>query len=325
MTTALNYFILEAFDPDLLCPWLAQRFATSDLDLLRKLLDVSEADQLEIDGQYLLAPHETDAVCAAFGVEFSHGDREVILFRQPAGSFASTVPYLLHGGYELALMVHGTKPFAFIHYDSDYEGSREYKARFDHYVAQGLLYSENEIEVVDEATGRRRGRVFYTLKGEEWRIPALKFIFGNLKPTDNGFEIRERLEGTLLGYEQWQNDWWLEQHAVRGGVMYGMSFRCALNRAQFADLSHAGFHCLPRFEGDTFQTLEAWNDKAIEQAMDDDASIEAIVQFSLGGRHLMNVINLREGGPYTIPTSIIPTINLHLSRSIVVLRKRERS
>jgi hypothetical protein len=322
MIIAPTHFILEAFDPDLLYPWLAQRFAASDPKLLRRILRLSDAEDQNLENHYCLTSQETDELCAAFSFNFCHGEREVVLFRERPKHFASTVPYLLHGGYELALMIHNRKPFAFVYYDSDYEESRRYKARFDHFISQGLLYSENEIEIVDDETGRQTGRIFYARKGEEWRIPAYKFMLENLKPRDNGFEIRERLEGTLLGYEQWQNDWWLSHNATRNSVMYGASFRCALSRQQYVELIYAGFRSLPRFEGEVFSTLEAWDDDAIKQVMDEDSSIEAIVQFNLGAIHLMNVVNLRTRGPYKIPTAVVPIINRNLSRPVVVLSAR---
>jgi hypothetical protein len=196
VTIASTRFILEAFDHDLLYPWLAQRFETSDIKSLRQVLHLDNNEDRNLDCQYFLTPRQTDELCAAFDFKFSHGDREVILLRERPKKFASKVPYLLHGGYELALMIQHRKPFAFLYYDSDYEGSRRYKARFDHYVSEGLLHGDDEIEVVDDETGRQAGYVFYTLKGEEWRIPAYKFLLQNLKPSENGFEIRERLEWT---------------------------------------------------------------------------------------------------------------------------------
>ena len=67
------------------------------------------------------------------------------------------------------------------------------------------------------------GRVFegtrtayYTPKGEEWRIRAWKLI--PRRPAKAGWNNDfERLEGMLFGYEDWQNDWSiedLEQEAI---------------------------------------------------------------------------------------------------------------
>jgi hypothetical protein len=52
--------------------------------------------------------------------------------------------------------------------------------------------------------------VFYTPKGEEWRITAWKMLWAaSQKASWN--ETCERMEGMLFGYEEWQIDWWTSQ------------------------------------------------------------------------------------------------------------------
>jgi hypothetical protein len=48
-------------------------------------------------------------------------------------------------------------------------------------------------------------RVLYALAGEEWRIDAYLQLWETFKKTGWTAEM-EREEGTLLGYEDWQND-----------------------------------------------------------------------------------------------------------------------
>ena len=56
--------------------------------------------------------------------------------------------------------------------------------------------------------------VYVALRGEEWRIEAFILLRGVMeKPGWN--EALERFEGSLLGHEDWQNDWWIE-HKCRG-------------------------------------------------------------------------------------------------------------
>jgi hypothetical protein len=47
--------------------------------------------------------------------------------------------------------------------------------------------------------------VLYALPGEEWRIDAYLQLWETFKKTGWTAEM-EREEGTLLGYEDWQND-----------------------------------------------------------------------------------------------------------------------
>ncbi|WP_210180568.1 hypothetical protein [Rhodoplanes sp. Z2-YC6860] len=88
--------------------------------------------------------------------------------------------------------------------------------RFDQWVDKGMLHREVVIEPFDvPAKGYLGTRtVFYTPKGEEWRIPAHKLIW---RASAKGWnETFERLEGMLFGYEDWQCDWWIDHLSQRG-------------------------------------------------------------------------------------------------------------
>jgi hypothetical protein len=50
--------------------------------------------------------------------------------------------------------------------------------------------------------------VCYALRGEEWRVSAWKLI-REAAQKSRWNENFERLEGMLLGYDDWQNDWWI--------------------------------------------------------------------------------------------------------------------
>jgi hypothetical protein len=323
MTEKMNAFILHAIDPDLLYPCLAVRFETTDLETLRRFLSVDESEDSQVERQYVLAPLETANLCAAFDIAFDHHNREVILFRDVRRK--PSIPYLIHGGYELALMVHGRKPFAFMDYDSSSKQLRTLKARFDHYVSQGILHAHPEIFESKDQPGRQTGTILYTTKGEEWRIPAYELVRMRSKRTANGFENVDRLTGALLGYEEWQNDWWIDNVSTRESFMYGASFRCAVSRSQYDWLVHAGFRALPPFvdQNLTIYFSSELDDEAITIAMRNDPGVEAIIQFHLGLRHLTHAADFRKSGPYEIPASLIPTINLNLSRPVRILVRRD--
>ncbi|WP_244106467.1 hypothetical protein [Burkholderia anthina] len=325
MAHSQTSFILSVVDPDLRYPCLDVRFETDDLDTLRRLVDPDASDDAALDEAYRLSSAQVAAVCDAFGIAFDHGSREGFLCKHV--DTGVRVPYLIHTGYELALMAQGRKPFGFIEYNSEWQPSVELKARFDAYVDQGVFHSQ---EIIVDASrpnhpARRIGQVLYTLKGEEWRITALELIRQHINLQGDGCENMERLEGALLGYERWQNDWWIDHLASSGINLYGSSSIVTVDRAQYDWLVHAGFRALPPVDAPTFTLYSAHrlDDEAMKAAMQEDSTIEAFVQFNAGLSHIMHAADFRTGGPYEIPASLIPTINRHLLRAVRVLIQRD--
>jgi hypothetical protein len=94
----------------------------------------------------------------------------------------SPIPYLVHTGYELPLLLEGRKQFARM--SDAYPPDRHFdEEKFDRYVAQGVLHKEVVVEPFERPYRLEDGRVFeghrtvyYTRKGEEWRIPASKLL-----------------------------------------------------------------------------------------------------------------------------------------------------
>ncbi|WP_241022529.1 hypothetical protein [Burkholderia sp. Se-20373] len=325
MTYPSTPFILSAIDPDLLYPCLEVRFETDDLDTLRRLVDPDAPEDAGLDDYYLLSPAQVAAVCDAFAIEFDHGSRDAVISKYV--DTGVRIPYLVHTGYELALMVQGRKPFGFIEFNSEWRPSVLLKARFDEYVAQGVLHSHEIIVDAPARPGRparRIGQILYTLKGEEWRIPALEFFRQNVNLHGDGCENMVRLEGALLGYERWQNDWWIEHLARSGSGLYGASSIVKVDRAQFDWLVHAGFRALPPVDTPTFTLYSSnrFDEDAMKAAIRDDPTIEAFVQFNDGQAHILHAADFRTAGPYEIPATLIPTINQHLLRAIRVLIRR---
>jgi hypothetical protein len=56
-------------------------------------------------------------------------------------------------------------------------------------------------------------------------------------------EYLELLEGMLFGYDDWQNDWWIERGVRRGGFG-GAPLCCAVTADGLAWLEAAGFRAL---------------------------------------------------------------------------------
>jgi hypothetical protein len=124
------------------------------------------------------------------------------------------LPYLVHTNRELGLMLRGIKPLA---YFMDIVGREpeiciRYWRMFDRHVASGRLVKREIIEVLPDTLPPECRRLFYALPGHGWRIDAMLLLLN--EPIARS-EDRERRFGGLLGYEEWQNDYWLTHRRLR--------------------------------------------------------------------------------------------------------------
>lgn len=112
-------------------------------------------------------------------------------------------PYLVHTNFELPLMLDGRKPFAVINGEDDFHPLKTLRACFKPYVERGAI-----IERIAETQvgGRTFLKIYYALPGEEWRFDAYNTLANAPPPWTTDME---RQQGTLLGYTDEQNDWWI--------------------------------------------------------------------------------------------------------------------
>jgi hypothetical protein len=134
---------------------------------------------------------------AELGISFETGLLEVCLraWRPTDG-----LPYKVHTNRELQLMLERRKPFAAFPLEPNWDGDEEYFA--PHVVAGRFVRREHA-----HSDGRRHA--FYALPGEEWRFDAYIEMWKQADKSGWSEEL-ERLEGHLLGYEDWQNDLYIE-------------------------------------------------------------------------------------------------------------------
>ncbi|WP_092175890.1 hypothetical protein [Bosea sp. OK403] len=126
------------------------------------------------------------------------------------------VPYLIHTEFELALMLEGRKPLAVFEdaYPSDWFATM--LARFDPFVRDGRFVRRVIDRPLSPPTGTSidagvagMRSVYVALPGQEWRIDA--YIEMRQSAGRSGWsEASERRQGKLLGYTDWECDWWAE-------------------------------------------------------------------------------------------------------------------
>jgi hypothetical protein len=332
-----NCFILEAFDRDLWCPIAQTLFHVGDIGALRSILDVAPDEDPELRGIYTLDDAELAALTARFGVKIDpslldSANLEIGLFRR---HHLSAAPYLVHTGYELPLLLDGRKKLARMSHaypPMTFDGEN----RFDHWVAEGLLHREEVIEPIDprlreyqlgEYLGHRT--VYYTPKGEEWRIPAMRLIWHASGKSGGWNEYFERLEGMLFGYEDWQNDWWIDRGLQRGGFG-GATYCCPVTSAGLAWMETAGFRALPPVESPTFVVASYWiasydaDAKAeLHALMLENPDTAAVVRFNVGGRDVMDFIDHKQPGPWHVSAERISELNRNLRGVVVIVARRD--
>jgi hypothetical protein len=209
-----NAFILEAFDRDLWCPIAQTRFHVANIGSLRSILGATSDDDPELRHSYDLDDEDLAALTERFGVGLDRSLLEsinLVVRLHRLHRLRSCVPYLIHTECELPLLLDGRKKLARMS-DAYPPMTFDGEDRFDHWVAEGLLHREEVLEPFDSPVKGYIGTrtVYYTVKGEEWRIPASKLIWDASRKAGGWNEHFERLEGMLYGYESWQNDWWID-------------------------------------------------------------------------------------------------------------------
>jgi hypothetical protein len=143
-------------------------------------------------------------IAKKFGTLFESGGREVSL--EP-WSRLRDLPYLVHAGFELPLMLEGRKPLAY--FVDRTKWLEEYLEPFRRFVDDGRIVKR----LIESETERDVTTVYFALPSEQWRIDA--HVALRKRGAASGWNAAmEREEGSLLGYSDWENDRWAEWRAV---------------------------------------------------------------------------------------------------------------
>jgi hypothetical protein len=322
-TASPPVFLLTLFDRAQWCPVLQARFEVADLDQLRLLLGTDSDGDINLNWIYRLDDAGAAKIAEAFGIAIDwaaldFSDREFIVDRiNPI----QQAPYLIHTGYELPLLLDGRKKLARMmepYPPLSFEG----EDRFDHGVAAGQLHKEVEIEPFKDGTTHRLGwqgtrKVYYTAKGEEWRIPAMRLLL-EAAAWAGWNEHFERIEGMLFGYEDWQNNWWIET-GLSGGGFAGMRLCCTVDAKGLAWIEQAGYRALPPIDHAELR-LDFYDEYAISPdrlAQHGTRDVAAIAVFSVGGKGALSLFG-ENGAPWQLPAAKIPELNRLLLRAITI-------
>lgn len=327
MTTPPRRFILQAIDPDLGHPAFEALFVVERPEELRALLGDAATDDPDLDFFYTLEPDEVAAITRHFDVGFDPQGRESCLYKWTQ---RREVPYLVHTGYELALMLEGRKQFARIAFEYPPERHPD-EDRFDRYVAQGDLHKEVAIEPFDKPRRGGSGRVFegtrtayYARKGEEWRIAAWKLV--SKASTRTGWnDTYERLEGMLFGYEDWQNDWWIEDLRKRRHQFGTSLVYLAVTAAELAAIDVAGYRALPpatRMLKLVSSFGEDPEDDEPQRLMGAGDAV-ALVRFRVKTRFFLDLVLEKQARLHTLPPDRVKELNRLIIEDIEIVARRE--
>jgi hypothetical protein len=307
-------FILQAFDPEYGHPAFETMFVVERLAELQALLGAAADDDPALEMVYTLDLGDLDAINHRFGLAFDPGERVTRLAKWAS---SREPPYLVHTGFELVLMIDGRKAFARMgetypphqHYDEDL---------FDRHVALGTLHKEVQLEPFAEPVRYRDGRileglrtVYYTLKGQEWRIPAWKLV--SEASSKSGWNDHfERLEGMLFGYEEWQNDWWLSD-IRRRNIRWGtLSLYLAVNENELTAIDDAGHRALPLRSKPLRLLTATWEgaeEAALRGLLEEDGTV-GVVRFSVkAGRFLRELASDPQAALHTLSGERVKDLN----------------
>jgi hypothetical protein len=204
-------FVFQGFDPETGSVSVERRVFIDDVDAVRLIIGDDADDDPELRHSYQPEPAELAAIGALCKPPVVP---DVMFTRIGRWSPLNDVPYLVHTGFELPLMLDGRKPLAVFGDGYPSVWFDEYLAPFEPFIRAGRIVRR----VIDTPMPRLKTMrpdldgmrdVYFALPGKEWRIDA--YIEMREAARQSSWDANfERRQGALLGYEDWQNDWWLE-------------------------------------------------------------------------------------------------------------------
>jgi len=158
--------------------------------------------------------------------------------------------YEVHTNRELEFMLKGIKPLAYFHdmIVDDYDMRED--EELERQVASGT-FVKHELREVWEPYDFNGHLVkgawsrFYALKSEAWRIPAF-ILLKKLRGKHGWSDALERMEGSLLGYTDEQNDEWLEKRRQRHAGWQCVTLYALTTSETLDEIADLGNHAFPK-------------------------------------------------------------------------------
>jgi len=174
----------------------------------------ANASEIDSGGECELQADDVSRLKARFKIAF---EPEATVVRLRRWHPLDDLPYKIHTGRELAMMLDGSKPLSCFSglYPPDSEIEEIPERLFDPYVEKGRFVKREYVMFADNCGPALRSKglgmriVMYALPDQEWRINAMLLLLDTASKGgwSEGFE---RMQGSLLGYEEWQNDIFIE-------------------------------------------------------------------------------------------------------------------
>lgn len=328
----MDRFILQAIDPLLGCSVLEALILGPDLERLRQILGSDAADDPDLNHGYVLDPGQVSAIAIQFGIAFDPITPETRLDRLNS---ISKIPYLVHTNYELFLMLDGRKPFATftISYPIE-DGDDAIEIIFEPHVQSGQIVKRVVVEPFDKPIQGYRGRtydgcrhLYYALPGEEWRIDANRVLWRQLDYVAWN-EAMERMWGTLLGYTDAQNDWWIAHLRYEGATNWGFTtVYTVVDESGLEWIRSSGCRALPwGTPGSEIKLMLRWPrpDLAALQLWMENTQSAAVIRLGLKRKFLQcRKADLEDGmRSYRILPGAIPELNGSLAGPIEIIAER---
>lgn len=129
-------------------------------------------------------------------------------------SIFDDLPYKIHTGRELRMMLLGVKPLAYFStfmnkYHDDFDITQQH---FDYYVKRGIILRHQRTSLVPNQDEESFFHLAYTLPSDAWRAEAIFDLMDSIYK-DGWNDFKERLQGELLGYTDWENDTYMKWRA----------------------------------------------------------------------------------------------------------------
>lgn len=201
-------FIFEVIDVDTTCPGTSFSIEVPHSSVISSLLG---GEKFDADRDYELDAQETARISSHFDLPVGESALAILRPRH----WLDDLPYQVHTNRELALMLDGTKPFAAFseEYPLSTDDSAIPEQLFDRCVADGRFVKREYVET-RILEGYRTRCVLYARANEAWRIDAYILLWHTRQVTGWN-ESLERMEGFLLGYEEWQTDAYIRAAQAR--------------------------------------------------------------------------------------------------------------